>query len=292
MIKMTIYRKRSLWGFLFALPAILFFIVFAYYPMISAARLSLYDWNLVSPPQFVGLENYTYIFQDGRFQKALVNTFKFVGTYAVPMWIVALSMALLFTQDFRGRGLFRTLYFVPIILSETVISIVWRLLFHPQGAVNAIISPFTGGQTVPWLTDGNYAFIALVIVAIWRVFGYYMIIFISGLQNIPQEYYDAARVDGGNRIQVFRFVTMPLLLPTTVFVVIISLLNGFQAFVYQYLITRGGPNDSTNVLGYLIYQEAFTNLNMGRAAAISLVLFAILVTLTFIQLYLIRRREV
>ncbi|MBL8119559.1 MAG: sugar ABC transporter permease, partial [Anaerolineae bacterium] len=182
--------------------------------------------------------------------------------------------------------------FVPIILSETVISIVWRLLFHPQGAVNAIISPFTGGQTIPWLTDGNYAFIALVIVAIWRVFGYYMIIFISGLQNIPQEYYDAARVDGGNRIQVFRFVTMPLLLPTTVFVVIISLLNGFQAFVYQYLITRGGPNDSTNVLGYLIYQEAFTNLNMGRAAAISLVLFAILVTLTFIQLYLIRRREV
>ncbi len=292
MIKMTIYRKRSLWGFLFALPAILFFILFAYYPMISAARLSLYDWNLVSPPQFVGLDNYTYIFQDGRFQKALVNTFKFVGTYAVPMWIVALSMALLFTQDFRGRGLFRTLYFVPIILSETVISIVWRLLFHPQGAVNAIISPFTGGQTVPWLTDGNYAFIALVIVAIWRVFGYYMIIFISGLQNIPQEYYDAARVDGGNRIQVFRFVTMPLLLPTTVFVVIISLLNGFQAFVYQYLITRGGPNDSTNVLGYLIYQEAFTNLNMGRAAAISLVLFAILVTLTFIQLYLIRRREV
>lgn len=292
MIKMTIYRKRSLWGFLFALPAILFFIVFAYYPMINAARLSLYDWNLVSPPQFVGLENYTYIFQDGRFQKALVNTFKFVGTYAVPMWIVALSMALLFTQDFRGRGLFRTLYFVPIILSETVISIVWRLLFHPQGAVNAIISPFTGGQTIPWLTDGNYAFIALVIVAIWRVFGYYMIIFISGLQNIPQEYYDAARVDGGNRIQVFRFVTMPLLLPTTVFVVIISLLNGFQAFVYQYLITRGGPNDSTNVLGYLIYQEAFTNLNMGRAAAISLVLFAILVTLTFIQLYLIRRREV
>ncbi|MBN8618927.1 MAG: sugar ABC transporter permease [Anaerolineae bacterium] len=289
---MTIYRKRSLWGFLFALPAILFFILFAYYPMISAARLSLYDWNLVSPPQFVGLDNYTYIFQDGRFQKALVNTFKFVGTYAVPMWIVALSMALLFTQDFRGRGLFRTLYFVPIILSETVISIVWRLLFHPQGAVNAIISPFTGGQTIPWLTDGNYAFIALVIVAIWRVFGYYMIIFISGLQNIPQEYYDAARVDGGNRIQVFRFVTMPLLLPTTVFVVIISLLNGFQAFVYQYLITRGGPNDSTNVLGYLIYQEAFTNLNMGRAAAISLVLFAILVTLTFIQLYLIRRREV
>lgn len=290
-MKMTIYRRRSLWGFAFALPAILFFIVFAYYPMFSAARLSLFDWNLISPPEYVGLANYSYIFQDGRFQKALINTFKFVGMYTVPMWILALSMALIFTQNFRGRGIFRTLYFVPIILSETVISIVWRLLYHPQGAINAMLAPLTGGQTIPWLTDGNFAFIALVIVAIWRVFGYYMIIFIAGLQNIPQEYYDAARVDGGRPRQVFRFVTMPLLMPTTVFVVIISLLNGFQAFVYQYLITRGGPNDSTNVIGYLIYQEAFTNLNMGRAAAISIVLFAILIVLTFLQLYLIRRRE-
>lgn len=292
MIKISIYHKRAMWGFLFALPAILFFIVFAYYPMINAARLSLFSWNLVSPPEYVGLENYNYIFQDGRFQKALVNTFKFVGAYTVPMWILALSMALIFTQNFRGRSVFRTLYFVPIILSETVISIVWRLLFHPQGAVNAVLTPFTGGQNIPWLTNANYAFIALVIVAIWRVFGYYMIIFIAGLQNIPQEYYDAARVDGGSRFQVFRLITMPLLLPTTVFVIIISLLNGFQAFVYQYLITRGGPNDATNVLGYLIYQEAFTNLNMGRAAAISIVLFAILIFLTFIQLYLLRRREV
>jgi ABC-type sugar transport system permease subunit len=292
MINMTIYRKRSLWGFLFALPAILFFIIFAYYPMINAARLSLFSWNLVSPPEYVGLDNYSYVFQDGRFQKALVNTFKFVGSYTIPMWIVALSMALIFTRDFRGRGIFRTLYFVPIVLSETVISIVWRLLFHPQGAINAMLAPFTGGQNIPWLTNADYAFVALVIVAVWRVFGYYMIIFISGLQNIPQEYYDAARVDGGSRLQVFRLITIPLLMPTTIFVMIISLLNGFQAFVYQYLITRGGPNDGTNVLGFLIYQEAFTNLNMGRASAISMVLFVILITLTFVQLYLIRKREI
>lgn len=288
---MTSFQKRSLWGFIFALPAIIFFVIFAYYPMINAARLSLHDWNLVSAPIYVGTANYESLFNDPRFLRALTNTIRFVGSYAVPMWIIALSLAIIFTQDFRGRGIFRTLYFVPIILSETVISIVWRLLYHPRGAINGLLAPFTGGQSIPWLTSGDYAMLALVIVAIWRVFGYYMIIFIAGLQNIPQEYYDAARVDGGTRWQVFRFITMPLLRPTTAFVVIVTLLNGFQAFVYQYLITRGGPNDATNVIGYLIYQEGFTNLNMGRAAAISMILLAILVTLTFIQLYLLRHRE-
>ncbi len=287
----NIYHKRSLWGLAFVLPGVLFFLVFAYYPVISAAQLSLTDYNLLSPPKPIGLANYEYIFQEGsRFFKALGNTLEFVGGYAVPMWILALSLALIFTQDFRGRGIYRTLYFVPIVLSETVISIVWRLIYHPQGIMNVLVAPINGGVNVPWLTDSSIAPIALIIVAIWRVFGYYMIIFITGLQNIPSEYYDAAKVDGGNRWQVFRFVTMPLLKPTTVFVVIITLLNGFQSFVYQFLITRGGPNDATTTLGYLIYEEAFPHLNMGRAAAISMVLFAMLIVLTFIQLYLLRQR--
>lgn len=287
---MNFYQRRSLWGIAFVVPAIIFFIVFAYYPMVSALRLSLTDYNLLSPPKDVGLANYEYIFQSERFQKILVNTFEFVGGYAIPMWILALALAMIFTQEFKGRGVYRTLYFVPIVLSETVISIVWRLLYHPQGAINAMIAPFNGGFRVPWLTDSNIAPVAVIVVAIWRVFGYYMIIFITGLQNIPMEYYDAAKVDGGSRWQIFRLITLPLLRPTTVFVVVITLLNGFQSFVYQFLITRGGPNDSTNVLGYLIYEEAFPNLNMGRAAAISMVLFAMLIVLTFIQLYLLRQR--
>jgi multiple sugar transport system permease protein len=289
---MNIYRRRSLWGMVFVLPAILFFVVFAYYPVISAARISLTDWNLLSKPQDVGLENYNFIFQDNsRFRKILVNTFEFVGGYAVPMWILALALAMIFTQEFRGRGIYRTLYFVPIILSETVIAIVWRLLYHPQGAVNALLAPFNSGVPIPWLTSSQIAPIAIILVAIWRVFGYYMIIFITGLQNIPGEYYDAAKVDGGSRQQIFRWITMPLLRPTLVFVVVITLLNGFQSFAYQFLITRGGPNDSTNVLGYLIYEEAFPNQNMGRAASISMVLFAMLIVLTFIQLYLLRQRH-
>ncbi len=287
---MNFYQRRSLWGIAFVVPAIIFFIVFAYYPMVSALRLSLTDYNLLSPPKDVGLANYEYIFQSERFQKVLVNTFEFVGGYAIPMWILALALAMIFTQEFKGRGIYRTLYFVPIVLSETVISIVWRLLYHPQGAINSMLAPFNGGVRVPWLTSSDIAPLAVIVVAIWRVFGYYMIIFITGLQNIPMEYYDAAKVDGGSRWQIFRLITLPLLRPTTVFVVVITLLNGFQSFVYQFLITRGGPNDSTNVLGYLIYEEAFPNLNMGRAAAISMVLFAMLIVLTFIQLYLLRQR--
>ncbi len=288
---MNIYRRRSLWGFAFVLPAVLFFIVFAYYPIVSAARLSLTEYNLLSAPQYVGLTNYDYIFNSPRFQKILVNTFVFVGGSAIPTWIIALSLALIFTQNFRGLGIYRTLYFVPIVLSETVISIVWRLLYHPQGAINALVAPFNGGYRIPWLSDPNVAPLAIIIVAIWRVFGYYMIIFITGLQNIPEEYYDAAKVDGGNRWQVFRHITLPLLRPTTLFVVVITLLSGFQTFVYQFLITyRGGPNDATNVLAYLIYEEAFVNLNMGRAAAISMVLFAMLIVLTFVQLRLLRQR--
>lgn len=288
---MLLRQKRNLWGFIFVLPAVIFFIVFAYYPMYSAARLSFTDYNMLSAPKDVGFANYTYIFQDDRFGKALVNTFEFVAGSAVPTWIIALALALIFTHDFRGRGIYRTLYFVPIVLSETVISIVWRLLFHPQGVVNTLAAPFNGGLRIPWLTDPNIAPIAVIIVAVWRVFGYYMVIFLAGLQNIPGEYYDAARVDGGNGWQVFRFITMPLLQPTTLFIVIISLLNGFQTFVYQYLITLGGPNDATNVLGYLIWEQAFKFQRMGRAAAISMVLFAILIVLTFFQLYLLRQRD-
>ena len=289
---MNIYRRRILWGFAFVLPAVIFFLIFAYYPIVSAARLSLTDYNLLSPPRDAGLANYSYILANPRFHKILLNTFKFVAGSAIPTWIIALVLALIFTQDFRGRGLYRTLYFVPVVLSETVISIVWRLLYHPQGAINALVAPFNGGYRIPWLSNPDVAPIAIIIVAIWRVFGYYMIIFITGLQNIPSEYYDAAKVDGGNRWQVFQHITMPLLRPTTLFVVVITLLTGFQTFVYQFLITyRGGPNDSTNVLAYLIYEEAFVNLNMGRAAAISMVLFAMLIVLTFIQLRLLRQRD-
>ncbi len=288
--RLSLFQRRNLWGLVFVLPAIVFFAVFAYYPLARAVEFSFQNFNLLAPPRDVGWANYEFLLNNPRFQLILRNTFSYVVSFAVPVWIIGLMLALVFVQPFRGRAFYRTLYFVPVVLSETVISIVWRLIFHPEGMANGLLQPFTG-QPIAWLTSTTYAPLAVVIVSVWRVFGYYMIIFITGLQNIPSEYYDAAKVDGATGVQAFRFVTLPLLRPTMIFVVIVTFLTAFQSFVYQLLITQGSPLDSTNVLGLYIYQEAFAHLRYGRAAAAAMILFAILLTLTLIQLILLRNRR-
>jgi ABC-type sugar transport system permease subunit len=286
----SLYQRRNLWGLVFVLPAIIFFIVFAYVPLARAFEYSFQQFNLLSPPKPEGLGNYEYLLGNKRFLTVLSNSFEYVVSFAVPTWIIGLMLALVFTQEFRGRGLYRTLYFVPVVLSETVISVVWRLIYHPQGIANVLASPLNANQPIEWLTSPDYAPLAVVIVSVWRVFGYYMIIFMTGLQNIPAEYYDAAKVDGANPLQSFRFITFPLLRPTMIFVVIVTFLTAFQSFVYQLLITKGNPQDSTNVIGLYIYQEAFGNLRYGRASAAAMIMFAILLALTVVQLLLIRNR--
>ncbi len=290
--RLNMYTRRKLWGLAFVLPAVIFFAIFAYYPIFSAARYSLTDYNGLRPAQEIGLANYEFLLESNRFEKVFVNTLRFVAGYALPTWIIGLGFALIFVQEFKGRGIYRTLYFMPILLSETVISIVWRLLYQQQGAINTLfVAPFNMGAGINWITDPQAAPIAVMIVSIWRVFGYYMIIFMNGLQNIPVEYYEAARVDGANTRQIFWQITMPLLRPTNMFVIVVTFITGFQSFAYQFLITKGGPNDATNVLGLMIYEEAFAKFNLGRASAMSLVLFALLLVLTIFQLYLLRERE-
>jgi ABC-type sugar transport system permease subunit len=288
-LSLSLYDRRNLWGLAFVLPAIVFFVVFAYYPLASALHLSFQRWNLIAPPKPLEWGNYDFLLSNRRFLTVLGNSFEFVAAFAVPTWLIGLSLALVFTQEFKGRAVYRTLYFVPVVLSETVISVVWRLLYHPQGMMNVLFAPLHGGP-IPWLTDAGFAPLAVVIVAVWRVFGYYMIIFMTGLQNIPTEYYDAARVDGASSLASFRYITLPLLRPTMVFVLIVTFLTAFQSFVYQHLITRGNPQDSTNVIGLYIYQEAFANLRYGRAAAAAMIMFIILLALTLLQLLIVRRR--
>jgi multiple sugar transport system permease protein len=288
--RLSLFQRRNLWGIVFVLPALVFFAVFAYYPLARAVEYSFQNFNLLAPPRDVGLANYEFLLNNPRFQLILRNTFSYVVSFAVPVWIIGLMLALVFVQPFRGRAFYRTLYFVPVVLSETVISIVWRLIFHPEGMANGLLQPLTG-QSVAWLTSATYAPLAVVIVSVWRVFGYYMIIFMTGLQNIPAEYYDAAKVDGADGLKAFRYVTLPLLRPTMIFVVIVTFLTAFQSFVYQLLITRGSPQDATNVLGLYIYQEAFAHLRYGRAAAAAMILFALLLVLTLVQLILLRSRK-
>jgi ABC-type sugar transport system permease subunit len=287
---MNLYRRRNLSGLVFVLPVVVFFLIFRYYPILRAAELSFQDWNLLMPPVDVGWENYQWILENERVHKIMLNTIEFVAWYAGPNLIIGLALALIFVQPFRGRGFYRTLYFVPIVLSEALIAVVWRLLFNQRGLVNAMLDPVTTGP-VPWLTNGDYAQLAVIIVAVWRTFGYYMLIFIAGLNQIPRDYYDAAKVDGANSVQLFWGITFPLLRPTTVFVLVTTVITATQSFSTQYVLTRGSPNDATNVLGLLVWQEGFASRNLGRAAALSMTLFVVLLVLSAIQLIALRSRR-
>jgi len=286
----NIYNRRRLWGLIFVLPALTFFALFAFYPMANAFYISLTEYRLISPPVFSGLENYAHLLEDQRFRISLGNTFLFVAGSAVPIWVISLALALLLAGRFWGRNFVRTLYFVPVIISGVVVSMVWRVLYHPYGPVNALLGPLLGFAP-NWLTQRNLAPWAIVAMNVWQSVGFYMLIFIAGLQNIPEVFYDAAKVDGANRRQLLRHITLPLLKPTTLFVMVISLIDGFQSFTYQYMLTKGGPSDATNVIALYIYQNAFQYLNMGYASALSLVMFVIIMVLTLVQLRIVRSEE-
>lgn len=285
------FTRQRLWGLAFITPALLGLLLFAIIPMLTAFYYSLTDYNLLEAPNVIGLANYTSIFSDARFRIALTNTFIYAFGSAIPIWIISLSLAIAFVQRIPGRDLFRTLFFSPVILGGVVVSIVWRIIYHPNGLMNATVGHLMGFNP-NWLNNAQLAPIALIIVNIWQSIGFMMVIFIAGLQEIPQDFYDAARVDGANNWQALLHITLPLLKPTSLFVIVILLINGFQAFTYQFVMTKGGPSDATNVIGLYIFQNAFQYLRMGYAASISVVLFLVILVLTIIQLRVTRTEEV
>jgi len=288
---LNIYTKQRLWGFSFVLPAFIFFAIFAFYPMISAFFISFTDYNLMNDPKYVGLENYARMLSDARFKIMINNTLGFVMGSTIPTILLSLGLALVLQRKFIGRDLVRTLYFLPIVFSGVVVSIVWRLLYHPFGLINTLLSPII--QDSPrWITSGDTAPWALIILNVWQSVGFYMVIFIAGLQNIPDDFYDAARVDGANPTQSFWYITLPLLKPTTLLVVVISIINFFQTFTYQYVMTKGGPSDATNVISLYIYLNAFQYQYMGYASAMSIIMFIFIMILTLIQFWFVRTEDI
>jgi multiple sugar transport system permease protein len=287
---LTIYNQQRLWGLFFVSPALLFFAVFSFYPMFSALYYSMTDYNMVSPPNFIGLAQYLAIFYDPRFAVSLKNTFVYALGSSLRV-VISLGLALVFVRDFWGRNFLRTLYFAPVIIAGVVVSMVWRVIYNPFGPINATLGMWLGIAPF-WLTTRSLAPWAIIIINIWQSIGFYMILFIAGLQAIPQDFYDSAKVDGANAWNRFWYVTLPLLKPTTLFVVAITFINSFQGFTYQYVMTKGGPNDATNVIALYVYQNAFEFLKMGYASALSVILFIIIMTLTLIQLRISRSEEV
>lgn len=266
-------------AWLFILPALVGTFVFIIIPLFCSFGLSFAEWDLINPVKFVGFENYKDIFTDKLFYKILVNTIIFAISTSLFGVIIPLILACILNSKIRGSEFYKTAYFLPFITPMIVVGIVWEWIFDPNiGLLSNVFKIH-----INWLYDVHFAMPALIIVSVWKLIGYNMVIFLSSLSAISQNMFEAAKIDGANSIQTFKNITVPLLSSSIFFVVIITAISSFQVFDLIYLMTQGGPLDSTNVMVYAIYKNAFEYFNIGKASAIAYVLFAIILVLTLIQ---------
>jgi multiple sugar transport system permease protein/sn-glycerol 3-phosphate transport system permease protein len=281
------------WGMFLALvaPNLLLLAAFTYWPLVYNGYLSLTEWDMISPEKsFVGLENYRELAREPRFWRIFLNTFYFVlGSVGITM-AVALGAAILLNQKLRGRGLARAVVFTPTVLTGSAIAIVWIYLFDPNYGLFRVFLNGVGLASPKWLTDLFWAMPALLIVYVWKNFGYAVVVYLAGLQGIPRELYEAAIVDGASPWDRFRHVTWPGLGPITFFLLVTSILSSFQAFDIVAVMTKGGPVDATNTLIFHLYEEGFIAFHAGRAAAIGVVLFVLMLLVTIVQLRGVERK--
>lgn len=276
-INLSNSQTSAAWIFVF--PALLGMLIFIIIPIFFSFGLSFAKWDLLNPIQFVGLDNYKEIFTEPLFGKILLNTVVFALATSFFGVIIPLILAAIMNSKIRGTDFFKTAYFLPFITPMIVIGIVWEWIFDPNiGLLNKVLQVH-----INWLYDPHWAMPALILVSVWKLIGYNMIIFLSGFSGISNSMFEAAKIDGANPVETFFYVTIPLLSPTIFFVVIITAVSSFQIFDLIYLMTQGGPLDSTNVLVYAIYKNAFEYFNAGKASAIAYVLFVIILVLTLLQ---------
>jgi len=274
--------NRNVVGWLFVLPAALHLAVFALGPIGYAAALSLFDWDLLKgESRFVGLENYARLGEDGKFAQALMNSAIYT-VFSVPLGLaVALGVALLVAQKLRGVELFRTIFYLPSVCSQVAIAMIWIYIFLPKkGMINATLGWAGLPNETDFLGTPGWAMAALVFMSIWTALGPRMVLFVSGLLNIPESLHEAAELDGANPGQRFWKVTLPLLAPTTFFVAITSTISAMQVFTPVYMMTKGGPEGSTEVVGYHIYSAAWERFQIGEASAMSVILFGLILALS------------
>ncbi|MBP1045868.1 sugar ABC transporter permease [Enterococcus sp. BWM-S5] len=276
-------RKNTLIAWSFIAPNFIGFFLFTLIPVVFSLVLAFMSWDSFSAPEFVGLKNFTKMLGDDTFWISLKNTFLYtIGV--VPLTLIAsLGLAILLNQKIRGMKMFRTAFFFPYVTSLVAIAVVWNMLFHPtMGPINQFLRHFI--ENPPgWTSSSDWALTAIVIVSVWRGMGYYMILYLAGLQSIPKELYEAASMDGANKWKQFMNVTLPSLRSTTFFVTIMLVINCFKIFDLVQVMTGGGPGRATNVLVYNIYNEAFVKFNFGYASAIAMVLFVIVLLITVVQ---------
>jgi multiple sugar transport system permease protein/sn-glycerol 3-phosphate transport system permease protein len=283
----TSRAERREW-LLFALlvgPNLFLFGVFTYWPLIYNGYLSFVRWDMLAPVKiWVGLDNYINLFSSPGFGKILANTAIFTFGSVAAICTLGLGIALLLNQKLRGRDAVRGIVFSPVMLSGAAIGIVWIYIFDPRYGLLDIPIRALGMRSPNWLLDPNWALLAVIIVHVWKNIGYAVVIYLAGLQSIPRELYEAALVDGADSWDRFRAVTLPGLSPVLFFLVLTSILAGFQSFDIIKVMTDGGPVDATTTLIYYLYQEGFVAFNAGRAGVAAMVLFISMLVFTFIQL--------
>ena len=279
-------------GWSFILPNFIGFAVLTMVPIITMFYMSLTNWNIFGESDFIGFENFQRLWNDRSFRTALSNTLFYSAIHIPVTLAVSLGLALLLNQKFKGVAFFRTVAFFPYITSIVAIAAVWNMLFSPDaGPINQFLR-FIGVENPPgWVVSTNYSMWSILIVQTWRFMGDYMLLFLAGLQTVPAELYEAARMDGANAWQRFRNVTLPCLRPTTFFVTVMLTIGAFRVFDLVMVMTNGGPGQSTLVLSQLIWQRGFEQNRFGSASAIAVVLFAICMMVTIIQFLWNKKRE-
>lgn len=277
-------RRQCITGYLFLLPNLLCFLAFVFIPIIMGLVISFTDYNGFNKFNFVGFQNYLTMFKDEYFKISITNNFIYTLVTVPATVILALLLAAALNTGLKGAGILRTLYFFPNISSMVAVGIVWGLMFNPsKGLINGVLG-YMGIENLPkWLASSQTALLSVMIVAVWKQVGYYMVILLSGMQSIPKSLYESAELDGANTVQRFFHVTIPLLSSTLFMVIILLIINSFQVFDLISIMTSGGPGASTNVLVYRIYQEGFLYLRFGFASAEAYFLFLIICVITLIQ---------
>lgn len=276
--------RNTLTGWFFILPNFIGFFTFVLLPVIYSFAMSVMDWDKKGNMFFAGFKHYAYIFRDETFRISLGNTFYYVVFNVILTLVLALAVALLLNQKIRGRSLFRAAAFYPYMISGVATSVIWSMLLQrDQGMINSFLHAIGISNPPAWLASTSTSMLSVIIVTVWKSFGYYMVIFLAGLQAIPGELYEAATVDGANGWQRIRYITLPMLNHTTYLVTMLLIISSFQVFDIIFLLTEGGPGRSTVVLSQYIYDQSFTYWNYGRASAAAVILFAIVATLTLLQ---------
>ncbi len=282
-------EKRT--GYLMSLPYILYFLLFVGFPLVFSFILIFHKWNVITPMEWIGMRNFIRLFQDKLFFQSILNTLRFLIIHIPLQIVVALILAVLLNQKIKARGFFRAIYFLPVIVSGVVITLLWRQLYaYDSGLLNTLLKSI-GFSRIPWITHPDWAMPSIAIMATWKNVGLYVVLFLVGLQGIPRYLYEAADIDGAGAVQQFFHITLPALNSTLVLVIILSTIGGFSLFIEPFVMTGGGPVNSTLSAMLYIYNQAFYFGHMGYAATLGFFFAAIVLMVVLIQKKCVERKD-